>query len=237
MTKRAEGGAAQRTARRKRRNAEQERREWAETAGGKIEVGTRVVEDPYGLEPGARMVARVNLAEHPLDRMRARGRLDEAQYCAGVRFRAIYERAEIGGARAIDLTRIRVDGGSAGDPLSASCGEAHRELSRIAGYLGVCWFRLVSDVCGAGIPVSALAARWSGREHGRQVLDHLTISLKQALDVLAGEVWGARGLGRVAMTGYAAGCAPDMSGVDEDAANRRYLARRGVSLKKMQTGG
>lgn len=53
MTKRAEGGAAQRTARRKRRKAEQKRREWAETAGGKIEVGTRVVEDPYGLEPGA----------------------------------------------------------------------------------------------------------------------------------------------------------------------------------------
>lgn len=160
-------------------------------SGGKVVVGTRVVLDP--LEPGARLVARVNLAEHPLELMRARKRLDDAQYEAGTRFRSIYERAMIGVGGGIDYSRVRVDGGKPGDPLSDDCASAHLELSRLARALGMIGYQVVQAVAGHGEPVSALAARWPGAEAERAKMDYLSLRLREALDVLATEVWGAKG--------------------------------------------
>lgn len=163
----------------------------ADPSGGKIVPGVRVVPDP--IEIGARLSVRVNLAEHPLELMRARKRLDEAQYEAGTRFRAIYERAMIGAGRGIDYARVRVDGGKPGDPLSDDCANAHLELARLSRALGMIGYQVVQAVAGHGEPVSGLATRWPGKEAERAKLDYLTMRLREALDLLASDVWGAKG--------------------------------------------
>ncbi|MCA0401304.1 MAG: hypothetical protein LCH38_10870 [Proteobacteria bacterium] len=181
LTKREEAKAARR-ARAKR---------GADPSGGKIVAGTRIVPDP--IETGASLQVRVNLAEHPLEMMRARGRLDVGQYEAGTRFRAIYERAMVGASQAIDYGRMRVDGGRGRDPLPESCAAAHLELARLARMLGQVGYAIVSAVAGQGETVTMLAARWPGAEAGRAKLDYLTMRLREALDVLSVEVWGATG--------------------------------------------
>ena len=163
----------------------------ADPSGGKVVPGVRVVPDP--IEIGARLSVRVNLAEHPLELMRARRRLDEAQYEAGARFRAIYERAMIGAGRGIDYGKVRVDGGKPADPLSDDCASAHLELSRLARALGMIGYQVVQAVAGHGEPVSQLAQRWPGQEAERTKMDYLTLRLREALDLLAAEVWGAKG--------------------------------------------
>lgn len=165
--------------------------------------GTRVVDDPFAIEPGAKMVARVNVAEHPLEWMLARGRLSAAHYEAGSRFRAIYARAEIGGAKAMDLAKEKVDGGGAGDVLSDSVMMAHRELHRLARSLGPVGWRVVEQVCGMGVAVTDLAKTWPGREAERAKMDYLTLRLKEALDTLATVVWGARGRDRLPLRAWA----------------------------------
>lgn len=167
---------------------------------GPVIEGTRVVPDPY--EAGAVLVARVNLAEHPLELMLARGRLTRGQYDAGVIVRGLYERAEIGGVRGIDPGSIKVDGGRMADPLSDAVQQAHRRLSEVAGALGMIGYRVVSAVCGHGLTVSALAGMWPGRETVRAKTDYLDIRLREALDVLAGAAQGPdRGRVRGEVTG------------------------------------
>lgn len=204
---------------------------------GKFVVGERVVEDPY--EAGAKLRARVNLAEHPLELMRAKKRLDEALYLAGTRFRALYECAQIGGARGIDPAKVKVDGGRAGDPLGVSVAEAHRELGRLYGWLGEAGSRIVERVCGQGLSVAELAESWPCDGNRLMVRNYLTLRLAEALEVLAAEVWGAKGPARVRShfggrwgAGPQAG-RPDMAAAEttETAdAVRRHNRRRGVEM-------
>jgi hypothetical protein len=190
-------------------------------------LGERMVDDP--LEPGAKLRAIVNLAEHPLEMMLSRRRLDQPLYEAGVRFRRIYEAAEIGPGRGIDPAHIKVDGGRLGDPLSDSVVHAQFELKRLALQLGPIGERIVSAVAGRGMTVSDLAERWPGPEATRQKLDYLTMRLREALDLLATEVWGAKGPERARITGMRA----ETVIYDEQAvavANQTYLRKRGISL-------
>lgn len=191
-------------------------------------LGERVVDDPLALEPGTKMKAIVNLAEHPLEMMLARRRLDQPLYEAGVRFRRIYEAAEIGPGRGIDPAHIKVDGGRLGDPLSDSVVHAQFELKRLAQQLGPVAERIVSAVAGRGITVAELAERWPGPEASRQKLDYLTMRFKEALDFLAEEVWGAKGPQR----GRIVGMRVEVGGYDERAvevANQTYLRKRGIT--------
>lgn len=170
---------------------------------GKFEVGTRIVDDPDG--PGAKVRARVNLAEHPLELMRAKGRMAEAHYVAGVKFRAIYERAAIGAANGIDLTKIKVDGGGAGDPLDGGVAEAHIELLRLYRWLGKDGGRIVEMVCGRGMSIAELALIWPCEDNELMRRNYLTLRLREALEVLACEVWGATGPARGRMEGWQQG--------------------------------
>jgi hypothetical protein len=52
------------------------------------------IDDPY--EPGAKIIALQSLRDSPLNYMRARGPIDEAQYNAGKKLQEFYERAENG---------------------------------------------------------------------------------------------------------------------------------------------
>lgn len=190
-------------------------------------LGERMVDDP--LEPGAKLKAIVNLAEHPLEMMLARRRLAEPLYEAGVRYRRIFEAAEIGPGRGIDPAHIKVDGGRLGDPLSDSVVHAQFELKRLAQQLGPIGERIVSAVAGRGMTVSDLAERWPGGEDVRTKRDYLTMRLKEALDQLASEVWGAKGPER----GTISGLRLETVIHDERAvevANQSYLRKRGISL-------
>lgn len=191
-------------------------------------LGTRIVDDP--IEAGAKLKATVNLAEHPLEMMLSRGRLTQAQYEAGIRFRAIYEHATIGPGRGIDPGKIKVDGGKMGDPLSDAVLHAHGELKRLAWALGLVGERVVSSICGAGLTVSELAKRWPTPDAERARMDYLTIRLREALDLLAEEVWGCKGPER----GRIAGLRDLGSGVIDEqavlAANQTHLRKRGISL-------
>ena len=60
------------------------------------------VDDPY--EPGAKIVTLRNLRDDPLGRLHDRNQIDEAQFQAGRRFQADWERAEKGLVRS---TRAR----------------------------------------------------------------------------------------------------------------------------------
>lgn len=205
-------------------------RKWRPKAkAGKAPVlGQRVVDDPYS--PGQKMVAVTNLAEHPLEMMLHRRRLDPAQYEAGVRFRRIYEAAAIGPGRGIDPAHIKVDGGRLGDPLSDSVVHAQFELKRLAQQLGPIGERIASAVAGRGMTISELAERWPGPEASRQKLDYLGMRFKEALDFLAEEVWGAKGpeRGRIAGERDLGSGVVDMQAVE--VANQTHLRKRGISL-------
>ncbi|WP_449255175.1 hypothetical protein [Bosea sp. (in: a-proteobacteria)] len=189
-------------------------------------IGERIVPDP--LHPGDRTVATVNLAEHPLEMMLSRKRLDQALYEAGVRYRAIYERAVIGPGRGIDPGKVKVDGGKLGDPLSDDVAGAHLELKRLSRVVGMVGERILSEVAGRGVTIADLAMSWPGSERERSKRDYLMLRFKEALDVLATEVWGARGPASARIVG-----ARDLGGeaYDEAAvatANQRFLNRRGI---------
>lgn len=111
-----------------------------------IELGTRMVDDPY--EPGARLEAVVNLRESPLDRWRARDEIDGAQYAAGERFRSAWERAGIGGAKAFDWTKEFVDGGRLHEPLTDVTRRAAKRLGQAQRELGPYSYRLVVSMIG-----------------------------------------------------------------------------------------
>ena len=195
--------------------------------GPKVKKAVKIVPNPY--RAGETIPVVVNLAEHPLEMMLHRRRLDEPLYEAGVRFRRIYEAAEIGPGRGIDPGKIKVDGGSFGDPLSDSVVHAQFELKRLAQELGLVGQRIVSAVAGQGSTVADLAKRWPGPEDERTKRDYLTMRLKEALTFLAEEVWGAKGPAR----GRIAGLRMDNVTYDEHAvevANQTYLRKRGIAL-------
>lgn len=205
------------------------RREPAKPGNGPV-LGTREVSDPYGLEPGAKIMAIVNLAEHPLEMMLARRRLSQPLYEAGVRFRMIYERAAIGPGRGIDPGKIKVDGGRFGDPLSDSVVDAQFELAGLARQLGHIGERVVSQVAGQGVTVADLAARWPGPEDVRTKRDYLTMRLKEALDLLASEVWGAKGPSRGTMRGERQMGSGHVDDRAVAVANQSYLRKRGIAV-------
>lgn len=76
------------------------------------DVAMADVADP--MEVGKLRRSVVNRRECVLDMLLKRKAIDTVQHAAGVAIRMLWERAEIGGARAIDYSRVKVDG--AGDP-------------------------------------------------------------------------------------------------------------------------
>lgn len=174
----------------------------ASPAVSKVVEGVRTVDDP--LSPGVKMRARVNLAEHPLELMRARGRIDDAQYEAGVRFRAIYERATIGGGGGIDPSRIRVDGGTRGDAFTDEVATALNDLRRLSRDLGMIGYRVMQAVAGQGETITSLAARWPGSDAEKIKQSYISLRFREVLDVLALDVWGVRGPERAASSAWRA---------------------------------
>lgn len=152
---------------------------------GRIELGTRVVDDP--LEPGQRYTAQVNVRESSIDHMHSRGRIDASQKLAGDRFRKLWEMAAVGGNQAMDTTKEPVDGGGFGDPISDELIRAGLELSRVMRVLGPAGSQLLIALVGEGKRVEDVAAKWSqagGVVKGDRAQGYVTGRMVEALDDL-----------------------------------------------------
>ena len=143
------------------------------------------IDDPY--EPGAKIIAFQSLRDSPINYLRARGQIDEAQYNAGKKLQTFYERAEIGGIRAVDPTREKVDCGRITETLTERVQDAIQQviaLERVLGTEGAALARHV--LCyGYGIAQCAQMRGMTG-ERGvryigtrfREVLETLAVEMK-----------------------------------------------------------
>jgi hypothetical protein len=102
------------------------------------------VDDPYGTEPGAKIVAFRSTRDDPLAWQRSRNKIDEAQYLGGRAYQADFERAERGPG-AIDPTKEAVDGGKMPDPITEGQRKAILKLNRVNLALGIDGSSLTMD--------------------------------------------------------------------------------------------
>jgi hypothetical protein len=144
---------------------------------GQEYLGTLMVEDPYECDAQMRSVKRVKVIstrDDPVGWMYQHGQLArdgerdgrdaETRLMAARRFEQLYERAEIGGARAIDFTRDVVDGGQIVTPDAMLRSEALAELNAMWRLLGINGSLLVRRVIGEKRTLVEVAAMLLGIE-------------------------------------------------------------------------
>lgn len=156
------------------------------------EVASVEVDDPYATRPGEKITVLRQLRFDPLARLHSHRQIDEAQYRAGRAFQRDWEIAERG-ARAIDPTRERVDGGAMPEPLSERQSRARKRLIEIERVLGRTMHRVTHAVLVEGMSMETLAARLFNRE-GEASAKYYGRLFRDALDVLAIE-YGQAGRG------------------------------------------
>jgi hypothetical protein len=139
--------------------------------------------DPYG-DPGR---ALVQVRDDHLAWLWSRGEVARHEYEAGRRWQRAYELAQLGGARGIDPTRERVDGGRPPDVPGEAQLRAMRDLEASRAQLGARGYRLMEDICGRGLSLrEAARARWLVTRRGR---DYLGRRFRECLHELA-VLWG-----------------------------------------------
>lgn len=149
------------------------------------EVRPLVVDDP--MEPGAKIVAFQSLRGDTLALLHAQKRIDEAQYRAGREMQRFYELSEIGGVRAIDPFKEKVDGGRIAETLTEQVQNAIQEVLRLEKALGREGTALARDILCVGLSVKQCATarnlfdergqKWLGLRF-REVLETLAFELK-----------------------------------------------------------
>ncbi len=116
------------------------------------------VPDPF--EKGAEIRVLRSLRDDPLAALHAAGQVDEVQYLAGRHWQKAYELAEIGGARAIDYERPKVDGGQIAQAVvSDTQAMAMRDLAKARKSLGDYGSSVVYDVLGCHLTIRQCADR------------------------------------------------------------------------------
>lgn len=164
-------------------------RYWARSrpAEAKIKLASGEAQDPEN--PGAITAVVRNVAEHPLSYMHNAGQITGVQLYAGEQFRRYFEMAGIGGARAIDYSKAKVDGGVVSDPLSDKLQDANTWLRDVARSpdIGNVSYRLLQAICGEGKRVKEVAVAWEGAIalRGRRAEGYISGRLREALDGLA----------------------------------------------------
>ncbi|MFG1184382.1 hypothetical protein [Xanthobacter aminoxidans] len=179
----------------------------AEGEDGKVARGRKEVPDPW--EPGARISVPCNTRESPIEHMAARKRIDAAQKAAADRYRAVYERAQLGPLRAMDPAKEKLDGGGSGDAFSDGMLDAARELAATNRSVGRVAAALLIDVVGEGVTLDEMAKRYPHLQDKR-AQGYVTGRLIEALDQLV-DRWGliaegqlkpqARGSGPISISG------------------------------------
>jgi hypothetical protein len=118
-----------------------------------------VVDDPYGVEPGDKIIVMRSLRDDPLAAMHNSRQVDEAQFLAGRHWQRQHETAELGVIKAIDPTKEAVDGGRFAEPLTDEKAKALGALARSARLLGLEGNAIVNDILGAGMTVRQAAEK------------------------------------------------------------------------------
>jgi hypothetical protein len=164
----------------------------ATDAGLRAETAEIDVDDPYATRPGEKIRVLRQLRSDPLARLHSRKQIDEAQYRAGRAFQRDWETAERG-ARAIDPTRERVDGGQPAEPLFERQARARKRLIEHERVLGRTMQRVTHAVLVDGMSMETLSQRLFNRE-GEASAKYYGRLFRDALDVLAVE-YGLAGRG------------------------------------------
>lgn len=146
------------------------------------EVAPVEVDDPFGTEPGDKIVALRSTRSDPLARLHSRRQIDEAQYRGGRAFQNDWEKAERG-PRAIDPTRERVDGGQMREPLTEGQRRAVMRLNRIEHELGAEGTVLIHEVLIMGMNMEQVGERRDLR--GQRWKDYFARRFQECLDRLA----------------------------------------------------
>lgn len=129
---------------------------------GSDQFAVKEFADPYDGEKRKKIIA---LRNDPLAMMHIRGTIDDVQLKAGRAYQADWHAAEIGGAKAIDMGKDKVDGGKLAEPDTDHRLKAHAELKRIHAALGEVGRDLVNLVLGLNFPVAQVAQMWGMMEH------------------------------------------------------------------------
>lgn len=149
------------------------------------------VDDPY--EKGAKLRVVRNVKEHPISMLHHLNRLDDAQRFAAMEFCKRFEQAGIGQQRAIDYSRVRVDGGMAAEPLSERVQESVEWLNQCSRYVGSRAWPILISVAGEGRGLNEVANLHysAGCPKGRAGDGYILALLKVGLDaVLDFQNWG-----------------------------------------------
>ena len=140
------------------------------------------VDDPY--EQDAKIRVLRSLRDDPLGQMHARRQIDDVQYNAGRHFQKALEIAEIGGAKAIDYTRTKVDGGQIAQAvISDEQAKAFGDLSKARKSLGDYGASIVHDVLACRLTILECGQRrMMTRE---KELDFMGKRFRECLDTMA----------------------------------------------------
>src|SRR5215213_5747169 len=154
---------------------------------------TTVADDPY--EPGAKITVLRSLRDDPLAAMHAAKQIDQAQFVAGRHWQRAFELASVGGVRACDPTRERVDGGGIPQAtISDAQVRAFADLKRAMTALGLEGESLIKDFLGRSLTLRDIAARRGAT--GERARGYIGWRLRECLDTLAVE-FGYAGRGKV----------------------------------------
>jgi hypothetical protein len=147
-------------------------------------VAATVADDPY--EPGAKITVLRSLRGDPLAAMHNAKQIDQAQFISGRHWQRAFELTSVGGVRAVDLTRERVDGGGIPQPtLSDAQMRAFADLKRAMTALGMEGESLIKDFLGRGLSLRDIAARRAVT--GERARGYIGWRLRECLDTLAVE--------------------------------------------------
>lgn len=141
------------------------------------------VADPY--DPQEKITVLRQLRCDPLARLHSHHQIDDAQYNAGRAYQRDWEVAERG-ARAIDPTREKVDGGKIAEPLTDGQGRARIRLVEIERALGRQMHKVAHAVLIDGASMDVVSYRVFGRI-GKHAAEFTGRLFRDALDVLAVE--------------------------------------------------
>jgi len=164
---------------------------------GAFELGVMEIENPYFTRDHKesetnpkRITVPVNKRHDVIMFLRSKKVIDEAQFRAGMKFRALLERAGARGARAMDYTREHVDGGSAWPDTDVRAIDAANQLAALYNVIGKTDYPLLEQLIITNSSIADVAKLWDTK--GRDLAfmrRYLSRRVRDALD-LAAKHWG-----------------------------------------------